>query len=127
MQVVVFAAYLVVTYFTVLQVFRFTTYHAYFWKALPILLAYSLLVGYGLHVIGLDGLLAAHVVFNSWWLFLKGRGQRKKILAALEVISDPEQRKLIEWSGRKTIQYFTASAITYVVVSSASNRWWFGG
>src|SRR3989304_4955455 len=51
MLVLSYVLFLLVSYFLVLQIFRLTTYHRYFFRVLPLLLAYSVLIGYAMYFI----------------------------------------------------------------------------
>ena len=45
MQILAFAIFLLISHFLLTQIFKITTYHNYFLKALPLLVGYSALVG----------------------------------------------------------------------------------
>ena len=44
-----FVGFFLGSHFILMQIFKLTTYHAYFFKALPLLIAYSALVGWLLY------------------------------------------------------------------------------
>ena len=59
-----------------MQIFRLTTYHAYFfWKGLPLLVGFGVLVGWLLFYLKLHQFFLWQVVFASLWLFYIARKQ----------------------------------------------------
>lgn len=99
-----------------MQIFRLTTYHAYFWKALPVLLAYSALVGYLLFAFALHKFFFWQVVLASAWLFSIGRKQRKSAEAMLlSAGEDADAVRLVAMSTAKTNSYYAYSSFIYVV------------
>ena len=63
MQILGFAVFLVVSHFGVMQIFRLTTYHALFWKALPLLIIYGAGVAWALFALDMHA-------FFLWQLIL---------------------------------------------------------
>ncbi len=115
-EIVKFVAFLLVSHFVLMQIFRLTTYHAYFWKALPVLLAYSALVGYLLFAFALHKFFLWQVVLASAWLFSIGRKQRKAADAMLSFAGeDADTVRLMAMSTAKTSSYYTYSSFIYVL------------
>lgn len=117
MQVLAYLTFLVVSHFGVMQIFRLTTYHAYFWKALPLLLGYSALVGYLLYLFKLHQFFLWQVVLASLWLFVIARKQSKTVEAMMALAGDDaEAVKLMAVSTASTRSYYTYSSFIYVIV-----------
>lgn len=99
-----------------MKIFHFTTYHAHFWKALPILLAYSALVGYLLFAFELHSFFLWQVLLASAWLLSIGRKQRKAVTALLSSAGeDADTVRLIALSAANTSSHFTYSSFVYVI------------
>jgi hypothetical protein len=115
-EIIKFVAFLVVSHFVLMQVFRLTTYHAYFWKALAVLLAYSALVGYLLVAFGLHQFFLWQVALASAWLFSVGRKQRKAAEAMMSFAGeDADTVRRMAISSARTIAYYTYSSFIYVI------------
>lgn len=123
MRVAGFLTFLVVSHFIVIQIFRLTTYHTYFPKAVPLLIAYSALVGFLLYALEMHGFFLYQVVLASGWLFWGARKQSKQIESALTLSDNPEEVRLIAWSFGKTKQYYAYSAFIYVITFSITYLW----
>ena len=116
MEIIKFAVFLLFSQFILMQIFRLTTYHAYFWKTLPVLLVYSALVGYFLFAFDLHEFFLWQVVIASVWLFLISRKQRKTANIMLAAAGDDADTvRLIAMSAAKTSSYYTYSSFVYVV------------
>lgn len=124
MQVLGFLVFLVTSHFGVLQIFRLTTYHAYFWKALPILVAYSALAGWLLYVLELHPFFLWQVALASVWLFVIGRKQGSVASAMLQMAGDDaEAVRFAAESTRRTSRYYAYSSFVYVTVFSLTYVW----
>jgi len=84
-QLLGFFVFLFVSHFGLMQVFRLTTYHAFFWKALPLLLLYSAGVAWALFALNMHPFFLWQIVLASVWLFVIGRKQTKTAEAMLAV------------------------------------------
>jgi hypothetical protein len=123
-QVLGFLIFLFVSHFGLMQIFRLTTYHAFFWKALPLLLAYSAGVGWALYSLNMHPFFLWQLVLASIWLFVVGRKQSKAAEALLAVSGeDADYVRLMANSTAKTIRYFTYSSIIYIVVFAVTYVW----
>ncbi|WP_323001794.1 hypothetical protein [Denitromonas sp.] len=115
MDIIKFVAFLLVSHLVLMQIFRLTTYHAYFWKALPVLLAHSALVGYLLFAFAHHKFFLWQVVLASAWLFSIARKQRKVAGAMLSFAGeDADTVRLMALSSAKTSSYYTYSSFIYV-------------
>ena len=113
-----YIAFLLVTYFFVLQIFRLTTYHRYFFKALPLLLGYSILVGYAMSSIKpFHGFWFAQIWGSGVLFLLKMRSEARTARALMSLTSDST---LTQLSTASTRAYFIMSAATYLVTYAVS-------
>lgn len=116
MQLLSFIAFLVVSHFGVMQIFRFTTYHAYFWKALPLLIGYSALVGWLLYVLKMHEFFVWQVILASAWLFFVGRKQSKTAQALMTLVGeDADAVRFMAASAAKTSSYYAYSSFVYLI------------
>jgi hypothetical protein len=124
MQVLIFLAFLLVSHFLLMQVFRLTTYHAYFWKALPLLLAYSATVGGLLYSLKLHQFFLWQVGLASAWLFVVGRRQSKSAQAMLALAgNDAAAVRFMSASALRTSAFYLYSCVIYVVGLSIVYIW----
>ena len=124
MAVIWFAVFLVVSHFGVMQIFRLTTYHAYFWKALPLLVIYSAVVAWILFILEMHQFFIWQLVLASAWLFFIGRKQTKmKEMMLIQAGDDAETVRMLAKSASKTSSYYMYSSIVYVVCFAVVYLW----
>ena len=119
-----FIAFLLISHFGVLQIFRLTTYHAYFWKALPLLVGYSALVGWAINALEMHIFFLWQVVLESAWLFYVSRKQSKAASVLLNSAGGTAAEvRTTASSVTKTASYFAYSAFVYVITFSLIYLW----
>lgn len=119
-----FALLLIASHFGAMQIFRLTTYHAYFWRALPLLVGFGGLVGWALFYFKLHEFFLWQLVLASAWLFYVGRKQNWATTAMLQAAgSDAEAVRFVASSASKTSSYYTYSAFVYVIAFSLTYLW----
>ena len=118
MEIIKFAAFLLVSHLVLMQIFRFSTYHSYFWKTLPVLLAYSVLVGYLIFAFSLHQFFLWQVILSSFWLFYIGKRQRKAANDMLSLADDADIVRTMAISTANTSCYYTYSSFIYVILFS---------
>lgn len=121
-----FATLLLLSHFGAMQIFRLTTYHAYFWKALPLLVGFGAFVGWLLFYLNLHEFFLWQIVLASAWLFLVARKQGAVAKAMLQAAGDDsESVRFVAASAFKTASYYTYSAFIYVVSLSVAYLWFY--
>ncbi|KAA2284139.1 hypothetical protein [Arenimonas fontis] len=124
MAIVWFIIFLFVSHFFALQIFRLTTYHKYFLPALPLLVAYSALVGWLLYKFQLHAFFLWQVAIVSVWLFVLARRNSRQAQAMLHAAgSDGDRVRFLAESIGKTKQFFAYSSFVYVLVFAAAFLW----
>ena len=124
MKVVLFVVFLLVSHFGLMQIFRLSTYHAYFWKTLPLLLGYSALVGWLLFVLGLHEFFLWQVILASIWLFVVARRDEGATKALLDAAGkDADSVRFVADSTSMTRRYYSYSSFLYVAVLSLTYLW----
>ena len=126
MEVFGFAVFLVVSHLGAMQIFKLTTYHAYFWKTLPLLVIYSAGVAWILYALEMHRFFLWQLILASVWLIYIGNNQAKmKESMLLMAGGDAEQIRAITVSTTKTSRYYMLSSFTYIVVFAATYLWLF--
>lgn len=124
MEILCFVVFLAVSHFGVMQVFRLTTYHRYFWPSLPLLIGYAAFVAWALFALEMHQFFLWQLVFASIWLFAVGRKQSKAGEALLQLAGeDADTVRFAATSAVKTIAFYVASSIVYVVVFAFAYVW----
>lgn len=104
-----------------MQIFRLTTYHAYFWKALPLLICYGVLVGWLLFWMRYDGgffwmllFLFVSFIFGA----IKAKRSGAQMLTWAEALPDnlPNKMEVVAKSALNSLFYYIVSAIVFFVV-----------
>lgn len=79
MQIIGFLVFLLVSHLILMPIFLLATYHAYFLRALPLLICYSMLVGWLLYALDFHAFFLWQVVLVSGWLFVISKKQQKEL------------------------------------------------
>ncbi len=125
-----FFVFMFATWFLLMQIFRFSTYHKYFFKIAPLLIGYAVLVAFLLRQFNFQNFFWWYLGFSSLYLFINHQKQRGSkdavdIFAKLDkniVDSIPEDEakqhveKDLSLSFNRTIKYHLLSSIVYILV-----------
>jgi hypothetical protein len=124
MDFVWFFLLLVSSHILLMKLYRFTTYHAFFWPALPFLIGYASAVALAMYAIGLHEFLFWYIGLESYWLFTvwKKQSASPAVVAALSG-GDEEASKLLEYSFALTFRYFAISSVVYMTTFFAAYVW----
>lgn len=132
MIVASYFAFLLASHFGALQIFRLTTYHRYFFRALPLLIAFSILLAYLMCVLRLEAFFIWHLPLAFGllvWVWRKQAAQANAIMFLVE--DDAEQRAFLELSMSNTRAYYWLSTVTYLLAFAvafiAIFNWRLGG
>jgi hypothetical protein len=114
MNIILFALFLGVSYFILMQLYRFSTYHQYFKFMFPVLLGYGSLVGYLLFIFNFSNYFIWLIVLIIFFLSsnYKKQKQSSEILFKNE---DEETRKNIKKSFTNTLKFHILSSVSYIV------------
>ncbi|MDO8591054.1 MAG: hypothetical protein Q7R65_03710 [bacterium] len=124
-----FFVFMFVTWFLLMQIFRFSTYHKYFFKFAPLLVVYAVLTAFLLHQFDFQNFFWWYFGFSSLYLFFNHQKQRKSkdtvdVLAGLEkefVDSIPEGqakqhvKNELSLSFSRTIKYHLLSSALFLL------------
>jgi hypothetical protein len=124
LEIAKFIVFLLVSHLLLMQIFRFSTYHRFFWLALPFLVGYGALVAWLLFKFNMHAFFLWQLVLASVWL---GYGVNKQLGssdAMMEMVgNDPEALKLLASSSKKTVVYYILSSIIYIATFSIFYVW----
>lgn len=142
-----FFIFMFATWFLLMQIFRFSTYHGYFFKAAIFLIAYAVLIGFLLSKLGFQDYFWWYLILSFLFLGVNHRKQwqSKKMLSVLseknkepDVVSmfkhkfdfnefiqmksftEGSKPEEIELSLNRTIKYHLLSSIIFIVAFVAS-------
>lgn len=111
-----FLLFLSVSHFSVLQIFRFSTYHAYFLRCVPLLLSFGIGCAWLLMAVNLADYFLYQFFGATGWLIYKGRSESRSASGMVSTWEgDVEELKFLVESINKTKWYFTASSICYLL------------
>lgn len=84
-QAGLFFVFMFATWFLLMQIFRFSTYHGYFFKAVIFLIAYAVLIGFLLNKLGFQNYFFWYLILSFLFLGVNHRKQwqSKKMLSVL--------------------------------------------
>jgi len=114
MSIVLFAIFMLVSIFILMQIYRFSTYHKYFPRILPILIGYGALAGYLLFVFNFSNYFIWFVILTLGFLIVNFRKQQQA-KAFSSLAENEEQKKLLDKSFKNTIKFHLLSSLVYVV------------
>lgn len=131
MSLIYFIIFFIASWLVLMKIFSFSTYHKYFYKTLPVLLIYSVLLGYLLDLFELHEFFLWFLAINIL-LFVKNYKRYKKQDLMEGVGEDyknllPEEKikETLEKSTKNTLKYFVLSSIVYLVIFSATYLFFF--
>lgn len=111
-----FFIFLFTSWFLLMQIFRFSTYHKYFFKALLFLIGYAILIAFLLIQFSFKNFFWWYLIFSCLFLLInhKKQYQAKNFI---DLIADGNQKKCVEAkiSFNKTIKYHLLSSVIFIV------------
>lgn len=121
MEIVRFVLFLLVVHFVLMQLYRFSTYHRYFARALPFLVGYAVLVGYLFYRLHLNNaflwyLLGVVLLLWSNWR----KNERSSAAFDRQFEGDEQVNAVLRLSAASTRAYFLLSSAIYLLVFVAS-------
>ncbi|MDD3066893.1 MAG: hypothetical protein PHO48_03630 [Candidatus Gracilibacteria bacterium] len=126
-----FFIFLFSSWFLLMQIFRFSTYHRYFFKILVFLIGYAVLVGFLLNKLGFQNYLWWYLILSFLFLTVSHREQwkSKKMLNEFVQMKSYTQElkpKEIEWSLNQTIKFHLISSALFVATFLVSALYFAG-
>jgi uncharacterized membrane protein len=118
MTVFYYFLFLMLTWYFLIQIFRFSTYHKYFKTASIPLIGYGVLVGFLLFKFNLNSFFLWHVVLSTLLLYSNYSKQRKAAVIANSFI-DESMKKQIELSMEKALRYHILSSVIFIMSFAA--------
>ncbi|MBU1092416.1 hypothetical protein KJ836_01980 [Patescibacteria group bacterium] len=110
-----FFIFLFASWFLLMQLFRFSTYHKYFFKIAPLLIGYAVLIAFLLIQFNFQDFFWWYLILSGLFLLInhKKQHQAKNFLDLLSG-DDKEKRAEAETSFNKTIKYHLLSSVVFV-------------
>ena len=122
MDLIYFIVFFIVSWLILMKIFSFTTYHKYFYKALPILLIYTTLLGYLLDRFEFHKFFLWFLIINIV-LFIKiyKRDSKQDLVEEFaedhhNLLPEEETKKIFHKSKKNTLKYFIISSIIYLTI-----------
>jgi len=111
-----FFIFLFASWFLLVRIFHFSTYHLYFSKAVIFLIAYATLAAFLLQKLGFADSVLWYLLLTSGFLAINN-GKQRQAKQVLDSISEDEQDKRdeMEKSFNKTIKYHLLSSVVYIL------------
>jgi len=134
-----FLVFMFVTWFLLMQVFRFSTYHTYFLKTAPLLIGYAVLVAFLLRQLNFGDFFWWYLGLSSLLLLINHQKQRRDkdavdMVAKNMVDSMPlegEARQYAErelsLSASRTIRYHLLSSVVFILAFFLAFSYFAGG
>ena len=128
-QAGLFFVFLFASWFLLMQVFRFSTYHRYFFKVAPLLIGYAVLIAFLLIQFNFQNFFWWYLVLSCFFLFINYRKQLKYykdaddmfahlVKSVVDSIPEGETKQHVEkelsLSFGRTIKYYLLSAIVFI-------------
>ncbi|MDZ4722365.1 MAG: hypothetical protein SGI97_00415 [candidate division Zixibacteria bacterium] len=123
-----FFIFLFASRFLLMQIFRFSTYHEYFYKISLVLIGYAILVAFLLLKFGFENYFWWYLILSGLFLLInhKKQHQAKNFLDLLSG-DDKEKRAEAESSFNKTIKYHLLSAVVFIISFAIAFSYFSGG
>lgn len=119
LSVVLFALFTLASFFILMQIYRFSTYHKHFPKMLPVLMGHGALTGYLLFVFNFSNYFIWFVILTVGFLITNfHKQQQSKSFSSLA--EDEEQKQLLDKSIKNTIKFHVFSSIVFLISAIGS-------
>lgn len=135
-----FFVFMFATWFLLMRIFWFSTYHKYFFKTAPFLIGYAVLIAFLLRQFNFENFFWWYLGFSSLYLFINHQKQRGavakdaiNVFTKLAVDSMPEgeakQHVLKEssLSFSRTIKYHLLSSVVFILAFFLAFSYFTGG
>lgn len=119
MSIILFTIFMLTNVFILMQIYRFSTYHKYFPKILPVLIGYGVLVGYLLYVFNFSNYFVWFVILTIGFLIVNFRKQQQAKIY-LSHAENEEQKKFLDKSINNTIKFHSLSSLVYIIFAIGS-------
>ncbi len=127
-QAGLFFIFLIVSWFFLMQIFRFSTFHRYFLKAAPFLIGYGALIAFLLVQFHFHKIFWLYLFLIVLFLLINHRKQHQaKHLLNLFSGEDTENRIVADISLKRTIKYHLLSSAVFVVSFVLAFAYFAGG
>lgn len=113
MNSLLFVLFMFISIFILMQIYKYSTYHKYFIKMIPLLVIYGCLVGFLLFEFHFSNYFILAIIWSIVHLIINIRKQ-KKSNAYIEYLEDENEKKLVFESIEKTIKYHRLSSLIYI-------------
>ena len=123
-----FFIFLFASWLLLMQLFRFSTYHKYFFKVAPLLIGYAVLIAFLLVQFNFQNFFWWYLILSGLFLFInhKKQHQTKNVLDLLSG-DDKEKRTEAEISFNKTIKYHLLSSVVFIASFVLAFSYFSGG
>jgi hypothetical protein len=130
MKIIYYAIFANVSWLMLMQIFRFSTYHKYFYYAIFVIFGFAILNGYFLCYFDLNSFIIWHLLIFVVLFYNNYKHQKKQANFVLEHLSDKENEKSkesfdFELSIKRTLKYHLLSTLTYLIVFAVSYFYFF--
>ena len=126
MEVVSFIVFIFVSHQILMQIFRFSTYHKYFFMMLPILILFGILVAWLLYYFEMHSFFLWLIFLEVIWLrYVWKKDDDNGRYNLLHYEENSEDYKIIKESMRKTDIFYFLSSIVYIIAVSVVYLWLF--
>lgn len=125
MEVIYYIIFFFVSWFGLMLIFSFSTYHKFWFWALPGVAAYSVLLGFLLDYFGLHGGFLWHLGISLFLLVKNFFKQKNQIKVIMELTEEKSQMRAMSESGMNTLTFYLISSLIYLVSFSVSYLYFF--
>jgi len=126
MEVVSFIVFIFVSHQILMQIFRFSTYHKYFFMMLPVLILFGVLVAWLLYYFEMHSFFLWLIFLEVIWLrYVWKKDDDNGRYNLLHYEENSEDYKIIKESMRKTDIFYFLSSIVYIITVSVVYLWLF--
>lgn len=116
LNIALFAMFILASFFILMQIYRLSTYHRYFFKMVPVLLGYGALIGYLLFAFNFSKYFIWFIALTLCLLFTNFHKQLQDRKISISLAKDEEQKKFLTKSVTNTIKFHLLSSIIYVIM-----------
>lgn len=123
-KLIYYLGFFIVSWFVLMFIFRFSTYHKFFKYSAPALILYGILVAFLLFQFELHQFYLWHIGINTIFLY-NGYRKQKKLSSIINITEDRLERAELELSMERTFKYYILSSVIYLLTFTVSYLYFF--
>lgn len=110
-----FIVFMYISWLLLMQIFRFSTYHAYFWWSSLFLIGYALLVSFLIRKFNFQDYFLWYLLLSVVYLLINHKKQHETKSLFTPFQENKQEKEVLEKSVSRTIKYHALSSLIFIL------------